>query len=78
MRPTALVWMRLTQFSMQWCGLRLVFLVLPSSLCATCTMQRTSAALESIMSTMSVIRLDVASDRFWHSDVSVEGKFLES
>lgn len=30
------------------------------------------------MSAMSVIRLDTVSDRFWHSDVSVQGQFLGS
>lgn len=36
------------------------------------------AVLESIMSSVSIARLDVALDRFWHPSVSVQGQFLGS
>lgn len=41
-------------------------------------MQKTPTALESVMSAMSIARLDVALDRFWHPSVSVQDQFLGS
>lgn len=54
------------------------FFVFPNNLFETYAKQKAPAVLESIMSALSIARLDVALDRFCHPNVSVQSQFLGS